>query len=138
MKKLARKLGEGMHAAAARSSKSCGDSKNSANQKKDISQKRNRTLNNTSGSKKKSRQQTKTKHRPSTYVGIDLHKKTLQIEVQDSQGNVMYNKKIRNTALSIRREFRQNQKNRGLHTKRCQMRHRIIVSLVRGVQVHQG
>ena len=105
MKKLARKLGEGMHAAAARSSKSCGDSKNSANQKKDISQKRNRTMNNTSGSKKKSRQQTKTKHRPSTYVGIDLHKKTLQIEVQDSQGNVMYNKKIRNTALSIRREF---------------------------------
>ena len=62
-------------------------------------------MNNTSGSKKKPRQQTKTKRRPSTYVGIDLHKKTLQIEVQDSQGNVMYNKKIRNTALSIRREF---------------------------------
>ena len=61
-------------------------------------------MNNTSGSKKP-RQQTKTKHRPSTYVGIDLHKKTLQIEVQDFQGNVMYNKKIRNTALSIRREF---------------------------------
>ena len=62
-------------------------------------------MNNTSGSKKKPRQQTKTKRRSFTYVGIDLHKKTLQIEVQDSQGNVMYNKKIRNTALSIRREF---------------------------------
>ena len=62
-------------------------------------------MNNTSGSKKKPRLQTKTKRMPSAYVGIDLHKKTLQIEVQDSQGNVMYNKKIKNTALSIRREF---------------------------------
>ena len=87
VKKLARKSGGGMHAAAARSSKSRGDSKSSANQKKNIPQKRNRAMNNTSGSKKKSRRQTKTKHRPSAYVGIDLHKNTLQIEVQDSHGN---------------------------------------------------
>ena len=79
--------------------------KTAPTKKKDIPQKRNRTMNNTSGSKKKPRQQTKTKRRPSAYVEIDLHKKTLQIEVQDSQENVMYNKKIRNTALSIRREF---------------------------------
>ena len=105
MKKLARKLGEGIHTAAARSSKSRGDSKNSANQKRNISQKRNKIVNSTSGSKKKPRQQTKTKRRPSTYVGIDLHKKTLQVEVQDSKGNVLSNKKIRNTAMSIRREF---------------------------------
>ena len=66
-------------------------------------------VDSTSGSKKKkkkkSRQQTKTERRPSTCVGIDPHKKTLQVEVQDSRGNVMYNKKIGNTALSIRREF---------------------------------
>ena len=47
-------------------------------------------MNNTSGSRKKPRQQAKTERRPSAYAGIDLHKKTLQIEVQDSQGNVMY------------------------------------------------
>ena len=62
-------------------------------------------MNNTTGSKRKPRQQTKTRRRPSTYVGIDLHKKTLQVEVQDSQGSVMHNKKIKNTVMSIRREF---------------------------------
>ena len=94
-----------MHAAAAHSSKSRGDSKNSANQKRNSPQKRSRTMNNTSSSKKKPRQQAKTRRRPSAYVGIDLHKKTLQVEVQDSKGNVMHNKKIRNTVMSIRREF---------------------------------
>ena len=61
-------------------------------------------MNNTLGSKKP-RQQAKTRRRPSAYVWINLHKKTLQVEVQDSRGNVMHNKKIRNTVMSIRREF---------------------------------
>ena len=93
-----------MRAATARSSKSRGDGKNSANQKRNIQQKRNRIMNNTSGSKKP-RKQTRTARRPSAYVGIDLHKKTLQVEVQDPKGNVLSNKKIRNTVMSIRREF---------------------------------
>ena len=62
-------------------------------------------MNSTSGSKKKPRQQTKTKCRQFTYVGIDLHKKILQVEVQNSKGNVLSNKKIMNTVMSIRREF---------------------------------
>ena len=62
-------------------------------------------MNNISSSKRKPRQQTKTRRRPSAYVGIDLHKKTLQVEIQDFQGNVISNKKIRNTVMSIRREF---------------------------------
>ena len=94
-----------MHATVVRSSKNRRDGKNSANQKRNSSQKRNRIMNSTSGSKKKPRQQTKTRRRPSAYVGIDLHKKILQVEVQDSPGNVMHNKKIRNTVMFIRREF---------------------------------
>ena len=69
------------------------------------SKKKKKKKTTTTTTKKKSRQQTKTERRPSTCVGIDPHKKTLQVEVQDSRGNVMYNKKIGNTALSIRREF---------------------------------
>ena len=94
-----------MRATAARSSKSWRDSKNNADQKKNNPQKRNRTVSNTSSSKKKPRRQTKTRRRPSAYVGIDLHKKTLQVEVQDSRGNVMYDRKIRNAVMPIRREF---------------------------------
>ena len=46
-------------------------------------------MNDTSGSKTKPGKQTRIKRRPSAYVGIDLHKKTLQVEVQDSKGNVV-------------------------------------------------
>ena len=47
----------------------------------------------------------RTKRRPSTYVGIDLHKKTLQVEIQDSKGSVISNRKIKNTPLPIRKKF---------------------------------
>ena len=43
--------------------------------------------------------------RPPAYVGIDLHKKTLQVEVQDPDGNVVSNRKVQNTPAAIRREF---------------------------------
>ena len=43
--------------------------------------------------------------RPPAYVGIDLHKKTLQVEVQDPDGNVVSNRKVQNTSPAIRREF---------------------------------
>ena len=43
--------------------------------------------------------------RPPAYVGIDLHKKTLQVEVQDPDGNVVSNCKVQNTSAAIRREF---------------------------------
>ena len=43
--------------------------------------------------------------RPPAYVGIDLHKKTLQVEVQDPDGNVVSNRKVQNTSAAIRREF---------------------------------
>ena len=42
---------------------------------------------------------------PPAYVGIDLHKKTLQVEVQDPGGNVVSNRKVQNTLAAIRREF---------------------------------
>ena len=43
--------------------------------------------------------------RPPAYVGIDLHKKTLQIEIQDPDGNVVSNSKVQNTPATIRRAF---------------------------------
>ena len=43
--------------------------------------------------------------RPPAYVGIDLHKKTLQVEVQDPDGVVVSNRKVQNTPTAIRREF---------------------------------
>ena len=43
--------------------------------------------------------------RPPAYVGIDLHKKTLQVEVQDPDGNVVSNRKVQNTPATIRRAF---------------------------------
>ena len=39
------------------------------------------------------------------YVGIDLHRKTLQVEVQDPHGNVVSNRKVQNTPAAICREF---------------------------------
>ena len=81
------------------------DSTSGSKKKKKKKKTTTTTTTTTTKKKKKSRQQTKTERRPSTCVGIDPHKKTLQVEVQDSRGNVMYNKKIGNTALSIRREF---------------------------------
>ena len=83
-----------------------GDSKNSANQKRNIPQKRNRIMNSALGSKKKPRQQTETRHRPSACVGIDLHKKTpYKLRSKTHKETSCPTKKIRNTVISIRREF---------------------------------
>ena len=43
--------------------------------------------------------------RPPAYVGIDLHKKTLQVEVQNPDGNVVSNHKVKNTPQEIRWAF---------------------------------
>ncbi len=57
-----------------------------------------RTKSNASGSRAADK-------RPPAYVGIDLHKKTLQIEIQDPDGNVISNSKVQNTPATIRRAF---------------------------------
>ena len=66
-----------MHAVVVRNSKNWRDSKNNVNQKKNSPQKRNKAMNNTLSLKRNPKQQTRTVHRPSAYVGIDMHKKTL-------------------------------------------------------------
>ena len=43
--------------------------------------------------------------RPPACVRIDLHKKTLQVEVQDPDGDVVSNRKVQNTPAAIRKEF---------------------------------
>lgn len=46
-----------------------------------------------------------------TYVGIDLHKEFLQIEVMDDKGNTLFNEKIPNTRSNIKKIFRTIPKN---------------------------
>ena len=48
-------------------------------------------MNNTSGSEK--RATNKDQVQISSYVGIDLRKKTLQVEIQDSKGSILLTKK---------------------------------------------
>ena len=57
-----------------------------------------RTKSNASGSRAADK-------RPPAYVEIDLHKKTLQIEIQDLDGNVISNSKVQNTPATIRGAF---------------------------------
>ena len=104
MKKLARKSGGNIGGVGESRSPVWGLAKRSENPKS-RNEKRDRipnprksmkrTKSNTSGSRTADK-------RPPAYVGIDLHKKTLQIEVQDPDGNVVSNRKVQNTPATIR------------------------------------
>lgn len=39
------------------------------------------------------------------YVGIDLHKKFLQVAVMDDNGKILQNRKVENTHQSIKKHF---------------------------------
>ena len=43
--------------------------------------------------------------RSPAYVGIDLHKKTLQVKIQDPDGTILSNRKLQNTPAEIQWEF---------------------------------
>lgn len=55
--------------------------------------------------KKIPKKQIRNKSKKSMYVGIDLHKKFLQIAIMDNGGKVLQNKKVDNTNQSIKQHF---------------------------------
>ena len=51
------------------------------------------------------KKQIRNKTTKSMYVGIDLHKKFLQVAVMDNDGKILQNKKVDNTHKSIKKHF---------------------------------
>lgn len=65
----------------------------------------NSKIRNSSSSKKSTKKQIRSKSKKSMYVGIDLHKKFLQVAVMDNDGKVLQNNKVDNTHESIKQHF---------------------------------
>ena len=65
----------------------------------------NSKIRNSSSSKKSPKKQIRNKITKNMYVGIDLHKKFLQVAVMDNDGKVLQNKKVDNTHESIGKHF---------------------------------
>ena len=51
------------------------------------------------------KKQIRSKSNKSMYVGIDLHKKFLQVAIMDNDGKVLQNNKVENTHESIKKHF---------------------------------
>ena len=107
MKKIARNLGGNIGGVGESRSPVWGLAKRSENPesnngKRDRVPNPRKSMKHTKSSASGSRAADK---RPPAYVEIDLHKKTLQVEVQDSDGNVISNSKVQNTPATIRRAF---------------------------------
>ena len=102
MKEIARNLGGDIESVTDSRSPGLVPVKRNDNPRPD-NEKRDRDVN-----PRKPMKQTKSnvsESRPPAYVGIDLHKKTLQIEIQDPDGNVISNGKVQNTPAAISRAF---------------------------------
>ena len=56
-------------------------------------------------SKKSPKKQIRTKSNKTMYVGIDLHKKFLQVAIMDNDGNILQNDKVENNHQSIKKHF---------------------------------
>ena len=62
-------------------------------------------VHNLSSPKKNPKNQIRNKITKSMYVGIDLHKKFLQVAIMNNEGKVLQNKKVDNTHELIRKHF---------------------------------
>ncbi len=65
----------------------------------------NSKIRNPSYSKKSPKKQIRAKKDKGMYVGIDLHKKFLQVATMDDDGKILQNIKVENTHESIRKHF---------------------------------
>lgn len=62
-------------------------------------------IRNSSSSKKSPKKQMRRKSKKSMYVGIDLHKKFLQVAIMGNDGKILQNTKVDNTHQSIKKHF---------------------------------
>ena len=66
----------------------------------------NSKIRNSSYSKKSPKKQIRVKKDKSMYVGIDLHKKFLQVATMNNDGKILQNIKVENTHESIRKHLK--------------------------------
>ncbi len=65
----------------------------------------NSKIQSSSYSKKSPKKQIRNKSKKTMYVGIDLHKKFLQVAIMNNEGKVLQNNKVENTHQSIKKHF---------------------------------